>query len=293
MPADHQRCWLCSSPDLVIAKPDDLTGALDSQSFAITDSHYGQTGEIQRCSVCGFLQCSRLDEVLEYYEGLEDPEYEEGRPHRGLQMEKLLESLSQPSEGASLLDVGAGSGMLVEQALKKGYRAEGIEPSHWLAGKARQLGLPVELGVLPSAKLHPPYDVVSLVDVIEHVSDPIDMLVQARKVLADDGVLLIVTPDVSSIVARVLGFRWWHFRVAHICYFNRTTLDLALRTAGFQIKSFKRPTWYFSADYLTERVNCYLPSWFQLPIPKFLRSIVIPLNLGDSILAVAVRSDAA
>ena len=59
-------------------------------------------------------------------------------------------------------------------------------------------------GILPNKEITGPYDVVTLVDVIEHVSDPIELLVQARTVLASDGIGLVITPDVASVAARVM-----------------------------------------------------------------------------------------
>jgi hypothetical protein len=58
---------------LVVARKSQLHGALTSKAFAITDAHYGVTGELRRCAACGFVQCTELDEVLRFYEQLEDP----------------------------------------------------------------------------------------------------------------------------------------------------------------------------------------------------------------------------
>lgn len=285
--APEQRCWVCGATGLEIAKPGDLERPLDSDAFAITDSHYGRTAEIHRCRACGFLQCSGLGSALAYYEELEDREYEEGRAQRTLQMERLLRRLPPAKAGARLLDVGAGSGMLVEQALAKGYRAEGVEPSRWLQARAVERGLAVELGTLPNPRLVGPYDVVTCIDVIEHVSDPAEVLRCIREVLAPHGILAIVTPDVRSWAARLMGWRWWHFRVAHIGYFDPGTLQRLLDACGFELVELHRPGWYFSADYLLERVGRYLPDWIRLPSPSWLSSITVPLNLRDSLLALA------
>jgi SAM-dependent methyltransferase len=114
--------------------------------------------------------------------------------------------------------------MLVERALAMGYQAEGIEPSIYLQALAMAREIPVRRGVLPNDGLVGPYDVITLIDVIEHVSDPVALLENARDILAPAGVLVIVTPDVGSIAARVFGSRWWHYRVAHVGYFNRANL---------------------------------------------------------------------
>ena len=70
---------------------------------------------------------------------------------------------------------------------------------------ARGSRLKIQAGILPNEAITGPYDVVTLVDVIEHVSDPVDLLVQARAVLASDGIGLVITPDVASVAARAHG----------------------------------------------------------------------------------------
>jgi SAM-dependent methyltransferase len=255
---------------------------LESNSFSITDSHYGTTGAIYRCSNCGFLQCSDLPEVVQFYEDLEDADYEAGRQERGLQARRILELARTLQPEGRLLDVGAGSGMLVEQAIQLGYHAEGIEPSAWLHKVARERNLPVHLGTFPHSAVPGKFDLITLIDVIEHVSNPMELLRNIAAGLAESGIAVIVTPDVSSVAARILGWKWWHFRVAHIGYFNKRTVLFALTQSGLQPVLIRRPAWYFGADYLWVRLNRYLPSFLRFASPRFLSKVVLPINLRDS-----------
>ena len=224
--------------------------------------------------------------MLSFYENMQDEQYEVGREQRGIQARKLLE-LAQPyCPSGRLLDIGAGSGILVEQALALEYKAEGVEPSRWLWERAISYGLKVHLGAYPHPDVCDDIDMVTLVDVIEHVPNPVDLLVRVRNQMSDRGVGLIVTPDLSSLAARLMGWRWWHFRVAHIGYFNKSTLLLALKRAELEPIRIGRPGWYFPADYLLERINEYLPSYLHLPIFRMLGRITIPLNLRDSLFVV-------
>jgi SAM-dependent methyltransferase len=291
-PAPGASCWVCGSQRLELAKAGNAQ-ALSPEAFAITDSHYGTTGELWRCLECGFLECPDLGDALRYYEDLEDAAYEEGREQRALQMRKLLGAVRAHRPAGRLLDVGAGSGILTEQALALGYQAEGIEPSRWLQARARERRLPVHLGTLPHASVSGPFDVVMLIDVLEHVPQPVALLGEVRRLLHPSGVAAIVTPDLGSLAARLTGFRWWHFRVAHIGYFDRSTLERALAGAGLRLLELRRPAWYFSADYLLARVNRYLPAGLRLPVPRALRRLTLPLNLGDSMLAICAPVSAA
>ena len=127
---------------------------------------------------------------------------------------------------------------------------------------------------------------VTLVDVIEHVSKPVELLSNAQVEISHQGVGLVVTPDLNSLVASLMGWRWWHFRIAHIGYFNKSTLLLALKRVGLKPIRIGRPSWYFSADYLLERVNQYLPRYLRLPVLRFSKRLTIPLNLRDSLFVV-------
>jgi SAM-dependent methyltransferase len=275
------RCWICGGAKLSLAKPSNV-GTLTSESFSITDSHYGVTAAIFRCADCGFMQCSGLMEVLPFYEGLADAAYDEGRRERSIQARKILEVAHSLQPAGRLLDVGAGSGFLVEQALQMGYRAEGIEPAHWLQKMAAQRGLPVHRGTFPHPEVSGRFDVITLIDVIEHVSDPVGLLQHIAKRLSPKGTAIIVTPDVASLAARLFGWRWWHFRVAHIGYFNRQNLLQALDHAGLEARIISRPAWYFTADYLWERTHRYLPHFLHLAPPGFVSRITVPVNLRDS-----------
>src|SRR5271166_4894197 len=243
------HCWVCGCQRLRLVKPSNIHGALTSSSFSITDSHYGMTGAIYQCESCAFLQCTDLAEVLPFYEDLVDPTYDAGRPERSIQARKILEIAHKLQPGGRLLDIGAGSGFLVEQAIQLGYRAEGIEPSAWLQKMALQRDLPIHLGTFPHAAASGTFDLITLIDVIEHVSNPVDLLKNIAESLAPGGTAIIVTPDVNSLAARILGRKWWHFRIAHIGYFNKRNLFLALDRAGLQPILVRRPGWFFGANY--------------------------------------------
>ena len=289
----QRRCWICGSARLIPVKASDVAGRqLSPEDFAITDRRYGVTAAIDRCGECGFLQCTDADEVLGFYSDLNDKAYDEGRSQRALQARRLVETIRRFAPGGTLLDIGAGSGILVEEATLGGFRAEGIEPSARLAEAATRRGLAVHRGTLPHPSVSDKrYDVVSLVDVIEHVPDPVDLLRQAAAVMAPGGVGIVVTPDVRSVMARIMGRRWWHYRIAHIGYFSRATLTLALRQAGLRVVAFGRPRWYFNGDYLGERLVSYFPAPISRMKFAWAKSITIPLDLRDSMYMVFARTE--
>ena len=286
-----EHCRICKA-DTNLKWPSNLKEELSSDSFAITDAHYGQTGSIYQCSRCGFRQCSEWSEVLSYYEALEDREYEKGRQERYLQAEALIQALSQLGAQGRLLDVGAGSGILVEAARKAGFAAEGVEPSGWLQQQAEARALPVRKGVLQDIPPAERYDVMTLVDVLEHVVDPLELLKDIKRSrLRPGGRAMIVTPDCGSLFAQLLGRKWWHYRVAHIGYFNRSTLELACEKSGLQVVARQRPAWFFTLDYLWVRLMQYFPSWMRCKPMNWMKRKRIRLNLRDSLCVVVTPKD--
>lgn len=279
---EKQACWICGADDWKLFKPSTIGSQVTSEDFRITDAHYGHTGRIEQCRDCGFKQCHDLNSVLAFYENLEDPAYDEGRAQRGLQSRKILAAVSRFAKGKRLLDVGAASGILLEEAIKLGYKADGIEPSRHLAASAAARGLNVHLGTFPHPAITGPYDVITLVDVIEHVPNPVQLLRDLAGHLAPDGVGVLTTPDVEALAARILGPRWWHFRVAHIGYFSRASILKALAAAGLETIKIQRPPWFFTLDYATERAMNYFPRPLRFRLPAFARDWTIRVNFRDS-----------
>lgn len=281
-----KKCGVCHSKQLSFVKKQNAK-EISWKNFTISNSDYGVTGDLWRCDKCGFIQCLNIENVQHFYEVLEDPDYEAGRLQRLIQAEKVLEKIGKHSSGDRLLDVGAGSGILVEAALKMGYKnACGIEPSKWLAAKARQRDLPVFQGTLPNDSIENTFDVIVLQDVIEHVENPSDLIKQASLYLSDNGLLVVETPDVDSFLSILMGSKWWHFRVAHIGYFNSGILDRLLNRHNLSCIAAYRPGWYFTLDYIIKRLNVYLPKILQLPQFAFFNRITIPLYLFDSMLRI-------
>lgn len=134
------------------------------------------------------------------------------------------------------------------------------------------------------------YDVVTMIDVIEHVSYPAALLQKGRLLLKDDGIVVVVTPDLGSVFAKLLGWKWWHFRMAHIGYFDMATLSLLAENCGLRCVFSQRPSWHLSCGYLAERLHRYLPRWLRFLPPEWVGRKVVRLNLRDSLLCIYQKS---
>lgn len=297
---DAETCWICRSPRTDLYRSGIEVGQLTPHDMQITDRRYGVTVTLRRCKRCGFIFADGddVDCIGRLYEGLVDVEYEAGAEVRSVQMGKILDmAVRMRPKATSLLDIGAGIGLLVGEARRRGLQAEGVEPSTWATDVAKtQFGLEIHNGILPHPAIEGrTFDIITLVDVIEHVCDPVGMLRLVRSHLAPGGIAVIITPDVGSIAARLLGRRWWHFRVAHVGYFSRSTMLRALDEAGLTQTCRRRATWYFTLEYLAERVAVY--AGVLHPLIRRLRGArlmkwTVRLNLRDSWCFIAQTGDA-
>jgi SAM-dependent methyltransferase len=272
---------------------------LVAEDIRITDAHYGLTLELWKCDRCGFIFAPEANsqELVDLYGKLDDAEYVNGLESRCLQFRRLLDKvLCLFPSSQSMLDVGAGMGLLVREGQAKGLKAVGVEPSRWLVEAGRShFGLDILQGILPHPNLtNQTFDLVFLVDVLEHVADPLALLSHCRRALSPNGALIVIAPDVHSMAARILGKKWWHFRLAHVGYFDRKTLISAATRSGFRPFRFMRASWYFEIGYLAERLARYLPIrwWNRLAVRfspiRWLYKRTIPLNLFDSWVGVFV-----
>lgn len=290
-------CWVCRSERVTPWKPRSVERELQPDDFRISDARYGSTLALLHCQDCGllFADGGELDKLEQLYSELDDPGYEESLPAREAQMRWLMDVALRANPGAkTAVDIGAGAGLLVREAQRRGLQAVGVEPSKALVRSARAQGADVLQGTFPHPELAGrKFDIVFLVDVIEHVRDPVGLMKAGREALAPGGVVLLVTPDRKSLAARLLGKRWWHFRLAHVSYFDRKTLTLASEKAGLSPRSFQRARWFLPVGYLAERTSSYLPvaglteRIGRTRPGKNLFARTIPLDLRDSWVLVA------
>jgi 2-polyprenyl-3-methyl-5-hydroxy-6-metoxy-1,4-benzoquinol methylase len=138
--------------------------------------------------------------------------------------------------GKRLLDVGCGAGFFLKAAEEIGWEAEGVEISpvasayaqeivkvKVMEGKLEDLGLPAEK-----------FDLVVLIETIEHLMNPLKTLNEINRILKKEGVLIISTPDYKSLSRLFLGKNWAVLSPEeHFSVFTQKTLSRILQKAKF------------------------------------------------------------
>lgn len=153
----------------------------------------------------------------------------------------ILTRLSHYNSGKSLLEVGIGTGELLAVALELGYQTNAVEIIEETAVQiAQTLGITIWNGDFLNYETHSRYSVITMGDVIEHMSDPGSALVKAYELLEEDGVLWISTPNFESSFSRMRKFEdaMW-CEPLHISYFSYRGLEKLVTKIGFQVMEYK------------------------------------------------------
>ncbi|MCP4150504.1 MAG: class I SAM-dependent methyltransferase [bacterium] len=290
---ERTSCPLCNSKEIALSKKGTFDPQnISTQNFKITDSNYGSLWTFFSCAACGFVFSNPYipeEEIVEFYSQLEDLEYSSEAEGRTKNFQTIIKRLKRVSKrnGASprLLDIGAASGIFLDLANKEGFDSTGIEPSQFLVDDAKKnYGLNLYKGTveeyLEENKGKEKFSIITLLDIIEHLVEPDAFMDKVDALIEDNGFLVLVTPDIGSLAARITGKQWWHYRIAHINFFNRKSLRFLLEKHGYDIVLKKKYVWNFSVFYLASRIFPLLKE--KKSLQKVLKRLHLKLPLFDS-----------
>ena len=142
----------------------------------------------------------------------------------------MVQSLAR--KGATVLDVGTGSGELLHVGNRHGYQMQGIEVDQVYAQFGRQsYGVQIINQALQHAQLpENHFDVVTCFHVLEHLADPLSALRKIATTLKPGGYLLLEVPNVESLDA---GYHQkWH--PGHLFHFNCPTIAALANVCGLE-----------------------------------------------------------
>jgi SAM-dependent methyltransferase len=211
------------------------------------------------CKNCGFewLHPQPSDAALAeiYSSGYHENRITGGGRHTEMKKKVFSKSIEKAMlpPAATVLDVGCAEGDLLALLHNLGHNIYGLEYSSFAADLcAQHLGQDkIHCGVLEDDPFDSvSFDAVFLMDVLEHVRDPLTTLRTVHRRLKPDGTLVLSLPNVESLSRRLMHKAWPHYLMEHLSYFSPPTIVWALQKTGFQPtlqQPFHKP---LSLDYL-------------------------------------------
>jgi len=140
----------------------------------------------------------------------------------------------------SILDVGCGRGIFLEELKKHGWEVLGTEVFEGAQEIAKSLLIPIKTGNLKDMDITADtFEVVTLWHTLEHIED-LSILDKINKILKKNGILIVNVPNIESFQSRIFKKKWIHYNVPHhVHHFSPKSLSLLLTQYGFSPFSVK------------------------------------------------------
>ena len=170
---------------------------------------------------------------------------------------EVLADVIATSLGAqgSVIDIGCGGGVLLDELSRRGYRVAGVERDASTVAMRNQHVTVLEGSAesLPASLARGSYDGVVFSHVMEHLVDPVAAMRNAAGLLKPDGLLFCEVPNNEALIAKQSGLSWEHLDIPrHINFFTEQSLRVLAENAGLAVKRvyFSGYCRYFSDSYI-------------------------------------------
>lgn len=210
------------------------------------DSRYLNRGYYLKCATCKVAFRNRHESTLELDEYWQrefwtDEEIEKRKNRAPVFREAFALLQQQKPNGGSVLDIGCGIGTFLSICRAGGWEVTGVEPSTTACEVAKQeyglnlINQPFSSALFPGKK----FDAIFAAQVLHHLEDPVAFLGEIDRVLANDGVLMLRTPNLvplefSLLLQRLLGREKEFFCGPAIYTFHPDTLSLLFSRLGYR-----------------------------------------------------------
>ncbi len=220
----YTACPLCTGTE--------LSNLYEVKGFTIT-----------KCGSCSlvFVREQMTDEALTpYYEDYShDYVYDDDSNESNLNFyyRRLKQIIEQRVAQGKMLDVGCNRGQFLDVMDSKWERHGTELTARWVQLGRERYGNNIFQGPLADYKLEgKPFDVVTLLDVLDHCPKPIDDLKRVNRLLRKDGLVVIKVHNISCWYAQLTKEQFYAIVPPyHLFYFNKETLKRSLSEAGFKL----------------------------------------------------------
>lgn len=202
---------------------------------------------LMQCKNCDFCYTDKLPKDSFFYETLYNLvsynyEYEHDFHGKRDIYKDIKQKLSKYCPSGSLLDVGSWCGTLLT-FMKDTYTAVGCEISQPAASYAKSIGLNVRIGSFDAVDFESEsFDVITIIDVLEHLPQPGGILEKIHRLLKPNGVVYIKVPNIQAQINKQNLLNTFNFskggvctNYVHINHFSHKSLEKILLSLGFEV----------------------------------------------------------
>lgn len=231
------------------------------KQFSGKDYRCGTSNEVfdvAKCQACGFLFVTNppdLKDLGKYYPEnyyIDETDPVKGKPKRGFGSKKVSLAMKFRSDG-KVLDIGCGDGDFLQKMQGSGFDVYGLDVSAKAVEITKaKLGLDGSSDRICNAELKDcgfkpeQFNLVTMWHVLEHVYNPREILQEIKRVLGQDGILVIEVPNVNSLGYRIFGKYCFHMEIPrHVSHYSISTLVKLLDLEGFTVRKAEYPRFTF------------------------------------------------
>ena len=194
------------------------------------------------------------------------------------------------------IEVGPDIGLFTENCVREGHFEE-----YWLFEPNRDVE-PALTKMVEGRKSHIIHDmfgfsnvpdhaasVAVMIHVLDHLLDPVATLQELRQKLTPGARLLLVTHDESSMLRRIVGWKWPAFCLQHPQIYNPDSMRTLLEAAGFQVLQQSKTVNFFKVSFLVKHLLWAFGIKVK-SVPGF-GQITVGLKLGNMLTIATPKSE--
>lgn len=264
------NCPLCGTAEFVVLKKSDSISDEKLKQIYRSSSDTHLFEQVVRCNACSLVYLNPILDskfiVDSYKDAIDDKfvtqnQYRIETFKRGFQEILVFLGIESNFSKMRTLDIGCAGGAFLKAVKDLGGNPVGVEPSKYLSDFARrEYGVEVYSGILEEQDFGSgSFDIITMWDVVEHLTDPNQVFSDMRRIVKDQGYLVINYPDYSTLIAKIMGWKWPFWLSVHLTYFTPKTITRLIEANGFKVLRMKRHWQKLEFGYLLERAAYYFP----------------------------------
>lgn len=261
---ENIKCNLCGSNNykIIIRNKYDKEKQKDLKIKFRSSGDETLIDQVVKCNKCGLMYINpriTSNNIIKGYSEGKDEAFVSQEEGRIITFKRCLKVVKKYKKKGKILDIGTAGGTFLNVAKKDGWSVYGIEPNKWLCEWSKKnYNINIKQGTLLDHKFENEFfDVITLWDVLEHVTNPKRILEECYRILKSDGIIVINYPNVGSWISKVMRSKWIFLLSVHLYYFTPKTIRSMLKKTGFSIIETKPHFQTLQLGYLMFRMKEY------------------------------------